>query len=85
MRALLGEQEAVEVVKRAELRTFQVMPRRWIVERSLTWLEKNRRLWKNCERAGSTPACSSFISLFWPYCSGAREHAPRATRTARVW
>jgi transposase len=26
------------------------MPKRWIVERSFAWLEKNRRLWKNCER-----------------------------------
>jgi hypothetical protein len=26
------------------------MAKRWIVERSFAWLEKNRRLWKNCER-----------------------------------
>ncbi|PPT85392.1 transposase, partial [Xanthomonas theicola] len=24
--------------------------KRWSVERSFAWLEKNRRLWKNCER-----------------------------------
>ena len=24
--------------------------KRWVVERSFAWLEKNRRLWKNCER-----------------------------------
>jgi hypothetical protein len=30
------------------------MPKRWIVERSLAWLEKNRRLWKNCERKLNT-------------------------------
>jgi len=30
----------------------KVMPKRWIVERS--WLEKNRRLWKNCERLLNT-------------------------------
>ncbi|MGQ5525774.1 transposase, partial [Chitinimonas sp. PSY-7] len=29
---------------------FAVMPKRWIVERSFAWLEKCRRLWKNCER-----------------------------------
>ena len=40
----------VEVVKRNELHTFAVLPKRWIVERSFGWLEKNRRLWKNCER-----------------------------------
>lgn len=39
-----------EVVKRNELHKFVVLPKRWIVERSLSWLEKFRRLWKNCER-----------------------------------
>ena len=40
----------VEVVKRNELHTFVVLPKRWVVERSFGWLEKSRRLWKNCER-----------------------------------
>jgi transposase len=40
----------VQVVKRNELRTFAVLPKRWVVERSFEWLEKCRRLWKNCER-----------------------------------
>ena len=40
---------AVEVVKRNELHTFVVLPKRWVVERSFAWLEKCRRLWKNCE------------------------------------
>ena len=40
----------VEVVKRNELHTFVVLPKRWIVERSFGWLDKYRRLWKNCER-----------------------------------
>ena len=40
----------VQVVKRNELHTFVVLPKRWIVERSFAWLEKCHRLWKNCER-----------------------------------
>jgi transposase len=40
----------VEVVKRNELHKFVVIPKRWVVERSFSWLEKCRRLWKNCER-----------------------------------
>jgi len=40
----------VEVVKRNELHKFKVLPKRWVVERSFAWLEKFRRLWKNCER-----------------------------------
>jgi len=40
----------VEVAKRSELHKFAVIPKRWVVERSFAWLEKYRRLWKNCER-----------------------------------
>ena len=36
----------VEVAKRNELHTFKVIPKRWVVERSFSWLEKCRRLWK---------------------------------------
>ena len=56
----------VEVVKRSELHTFKVIPRRWVVERSFAWLEKCRRLWKNCERKLSTSRqmiILAFISL----------------------
>ena len=44
----------VEIVKRSELHKFVVLPKRWIVERSFSWLEKCRRLWKNCERKLTT-------------------------------
>jgi len=40
----------VEVAKRNELHKFVVLPKRWVVERSFGWLDKCRRLWKNCER-----------------------------------
>ncbi len=56
----------VEVVKRNELHTFKVIPQRWVVERSFAWLEKCRRLWKNCERKLSTSRqmiILAFISL----------------------
>lgn len=48
IRVLSGAE--VEVVKRNELHSFAVLPKRWIVERSFAWLNKCRRLWKNCER-----------------------------------
>ena len=56
----------VEIAKRNELHTFKVMPKRWVVERSFGWLEKCRRLWKNCERKLNTSlhmAVLCFISL----------------------
>jgi transposase len=47
---ILGEHVTVQIAKRTELHTFKVIPKRWVVERSFAWLEKNHRLWKNCER-----------------------------------
>ena len=44
----------VEVAKRSELHKFVVIPQRLVVERSFAWLEKCRRLWKNCERKTNT-------------------------------
>ena len=44
----------VQVVKRSELHKFVVLPKRWVVERSFGWLDKCRRLWKNCERKLNT-------------------------------
>jgi transposase len=51
---ILGAHVSVQIAKRSELHTFKVMPQRWVVERSFAWLEKNRRLWKNCERLLNT-------------------------------
>jgi transposase len=40
----------VEVIKRTELHTFKVVPRRWVVERSFGWLLRYRRLVRDYER-----------------------------------
>jgi len=56
---LLGAK--VEVAKRSDLHRFVVMPKRWVVERSFAWLEKCRRLWKNCERKLETSL--QFVAL----------------------
>ena len=56
----------VEVAKRSELHKFAVIPKRWVVERSFGWLEKCRRLWKNCERKINTSlqmVVLSFVGL----------------------
>lgn len=54
VREILGQSVTVQIAKRNELHTFKVIPKRWVVERSFAWLEKNRRLWKNCERKLNT-------------------------------
>ena len=61
VRDILGRNVTVQIAKRSEPHTFKVMPKRWIVERSFAWLEKNRRLWKNCERWLNTSL--QFINL----------------------
>lgn len=61
----------VEVVKRSELHIFKVLPQRWVVERSFGWLEKCRRLWKNCERFLESSLAMmqlAFISLLLRRC-----------------
>jgi transposase len=40
----------IEIVKRNELHRFVVLPKRWIVERTLAWISRCRRLAKDFER-----------------------------------
>ncbi len=40
----------LEIVKRNELHRFVVLPKRWIVERTLAWISRCRRLAKDFER-----------------------------------
>jgi transposase len=43
----------IEIVKRNELHKFVVLPKRWIVERTIAWLNRCRRLakdWENLNR-----------------------------------
>jgi transposase len=43
-------QLSVEIVKRSDIAAgFQVLPRRWVVERTLAWLNRCRRLAKDFE------------------------------------
>jgi len=40
----------IEIVRRmADAVGFEILPRRWVVERSLAWLNRNRRLAKDFE------------------------------------
>jgi transposase len=51
----------IEVVKRTELHKFAVLPKRWIVERTLAWISRNRRLMRDYERYARTVA--AFVRL----------------------
>ncbi len=47
---------AVEIVKRNQLSKFVVVPKRWIVKRTLAWLSRNRRLMRDFEHYARTVA-----------------------------
>lgn len=56
VREILGKQVTVQIAKRSELHTFKIVPKRWIVERSFAWLEKNRQLEEPRTQAQYQPA-----------------------------
>jgi len=44
----------LEIVKRNNLKEFKVLPKRWIVERTFSWIDTFRRTSKNYERLNDT-------------------------------
>ena len=53
----------VEVVKpAADAIGFQLLPRRWVVERTLAWLNRNRRLAKDFEASIASPKAWVYIA-----------------------
>ena len=55
---------SLELVRRPwQQRTFQVLPRRWVVERTLGWLNLQRRLSKDYEGLGQTTEAWLYIAM----------------------
>jgi transposase len=52
---------AVEVVKRTAPHSFQVLRRRWVIERTFGWLMRCRRLVRDCERR----TANSEAMIYW--------------------
>ena len=54
----------VEVVRRARnSHSFEVLPRRWVVERTLGWLGRNRRLSKDYEELPESSEAWVYIAM----------------------
>ena len=51
----------LQIVKRSDTAGFEVLPKRWIVERTFAWISRNRRLARDFERYASTVA--AFVRL----------------------
>ena len=51
-----------EIIKRNELHTFKVLSKRWIVERTFSWIDINRRNSKNYERLNNTSVAMVHLS-----------------------
>lgn len=54
---------AMEIVKRSDIKKFVVLPKRWIVERTLSWINRYRRLAKDFERFGETVRSWIFLAM----------------------
>jgi putative transposase len=53
----------VEIVKRSDLHTFRVLPRRWVVERTFGWLGRYRRLNRDYERQAYTGEVMVYLAM----------------------
>jgi transposase len=53
----------IEIVRRCDLHSFVVVPKRWIVERTLAWISRNRRLMRDFERYARTVAAFTRLAM----------------------
>jgi putative transposase len=44
-------------------RGFQVLPRRWVVERTIAWIDHNRRMSKDYERLAATSEAFIYVAM----------------------
>jgi transposase len=55
--------DELEIVKRSDTaQGFEVIPRRWVVEQSLAWFGRNRRLAKDFERTIESATAWLFLA-----------------------
>ena len=53
----------LEIIKRSDAaKGFKLLPRRWVVERTIAWLSRNRRLAKDFERTIESATTWLFIA-----------------------
>jgi putative transposase len=57
------EGEEVDWQKLMPPRDFQVLPRRWVVERTFSWIDHNRRMSKDYERLPESTEAFIYVAM----------------------
>ena len=57
------EGEEVDWQKLMPPRGFQVLPRRWVVERTFSWIDQNRRMSKDYERLTESSEAFIYVAM----------------------
>jgi hypothetical protein len=75
------EGEKVDRQKLMPPRGFQVLPRRWVVERTFSWIGHNRRMSKDYERLAQTSEAFTETSEAFIYVAMSRPMVRRLARS----
>ncbi len=67
----------VEIVRRCDSGKFVVLPKRWIVERTIAWLNRCRRLGKDWECLNRNALAFLRWASVRPFATGKRRSPPR--------
>ena len=51
------------VLKLGDLKGFQVLPKRWVIERTNAWISRNRRLARDYERVAESSEAFIYIAM----------------------
>ena len=51
------------VLKRGDQKGFQVLPKRWVVERTFAWITRNRRLARDYERLAASSEAFIYVAM----------------------
>jgi transposase len=62
-RELAKEGVAVDWQKQLPPKGFQVLPRRWVVERTFSWIEQNRRMSKDYEKLSASSEAFVYAAM----------------------
>ena len=67
---------SIEIIKRSDTaKGFELLPRRWVVERTIAWLNRNRRLAKDFEQTIASATAWLFIASIQLFIRRAARHS----------